>query len=374
VQEVKQATQLATAFLLAVAWLTGALRAQTTSASLTADRIPIQHGVTVVQAVRGESKVPNPQPAPSGIAVGDHETTLTLAAATSAGVAILFRSFIKDDRGNQRWLSISRYVPRDDLLNGRLQILGFHTDDAQVLPGATAIGPSVAFVRQLARDGRAGHVFRNYASMAEISGTLQRVSTVAFPVLVNGERVTVPALVARGEMGLSGIMRPTEWQFLDHPVHPITLKVSWGPRGASASAPAEWSRQVIRIDFKSSVAERLTTDCRARVPGIYFEFNSDQLNPASTPALETIAQVLRQNSNWTVEIEGHTDNVGGPAYNLDLSARRATSVKRTLVTDYSIAAARLSTRGFGLTRPIESNETVEGRAMNRRVEMVRACK
>jgi outer membrane protein OmpA-like peptidoglycan-associated protein len=174
-------------------------------------------------------------------------------------------------------------------------------------------------------------------------------------------------------------MRPWELHVLDHPVHPITLKVSYGSEAAPPSAPPEWTRQVVRIDFPepvstSSVAKQLTDDCRARVPGIYFEFDSDVLNPASAPALKAIAELLLQHPTWMVEIEGHTDNVGGARYNLDLSNRRAASVKRALVTNYSIAATHLTTRGFGLTRPVESNDTVEGRAVNRRVELVRPCK
>ena len=124
----------------------------------------------------------------------------------------------------------------------------------------------------------------------------------------------------------------------------------------------------------ASVGDQLAEDCRARVPGIYFEFDSDVLNPASAPALKNVAGLLQQHQDWNVEIEGHTDNVGGPRYNQDLSERRAASVKRALVSDYSIAPTRLTPRGFGLNRPIESNDTVEGRAMNRRVELVRPCK
>jgi outer membrane protein OmpA-like peptidoglycan-associated protein len=334
------------------------LHAQGPVAAFRADQIPMERGVTIVQAV-------------SDAKVGDYETTLRLGAATSEGVRIAFRG--KDDRGLERWYSITRQVRREDLLGGRMQILGFATRDAEVISGATAIGPSIEFMRQLVRDGRAHHLFRNYAAEADITGTLQRVSTVSFRVLVNGERVTVPAVLARGQMGSGGHVRPREWLFLDHPSHPITLKVSYGPPGAAEAVPAEWSRQVIRIDFASSVARQLADDCRARVPGIYFEFNSDLLNPASTPALEAIAQMLQRNAQWTVEIEGHTDNVGGANYNLDLSGRRAAAVKRALVTVYSIDAARMSTRGFGLTRPIESNEAVEGRAMNRRVELARKC-
>jgi outer membrane protein OmpA-like peptidoglycan-associated protein len=70
-------------------------------------------------------------------------------------------------------------------------------------------------------------------------------------------------------------------------------------------------------------------------------------------------------------VEGNTDNIGGDAYNLDLSKRRAAAVKEALVTQYHIAADRLSTNGFGASHPIETNDTLEGRARNRRVELTR---
>ena len=69
----------------------------------------------------------------------------------------------------------------------------------------------------------------------------------------------------------------------------------------------------------------------------------------------------------TVEIEGHTDNVGSEAYNLDLSKRRAESVKNYLVENLGIDPARLSAAGYGFSRPIADNNTREGRAQNRRV-------
>jgi outer membrane protein OmpA-like peptidoglycan-associated protein len=381
----KRATSSVNALVgLALAVLAGASGAPLDAqrpATFVADQIPMADGVTLVQAVSGDQKQ------------GDYEATLTVLPASANGVRIQSRAFVIGDNGVRQWLFITRRVQRDDLLNAPLQILGFDTKDSEVIRGATAIGPSLAVVRDLVRQGRASHVVRNYASRRDNTGTLERVETIAFPLLVNGERVTVAALVARGQLGIPSSMRPWELQILDHPVHPITLKVSYGAEGAAVGSPAEWSRQVVRIDFagapsagagggrasaaagaQARVAEQLTDDCRARVPGIYFEFDSDQLNPASEPALRGIADLMRKNAAWTVEIEGHTDNVGGPRYNLDLSNRRAASVKRALVDQHAIATARLSTRGFGLTRPVETNETVEGRAMNRRVELVRPCK
>jgi outer membrane protein OmpA-like peptidoglycan-associated protein len=70
-------------------------------------------------------------------------------------------------------------------------------------------------------------------------------------------------------------------------------------------------------------------------------------------------------------INGHTDNVGGDQSNLNLSRRRAAAVKDALVTRHGIAADRLTTAGMGRSQPKDTNETLEGRAQNRRVELVR---
>jgi outer membrane protein OmpA-like peptidoglycan-associated protein len=74
-----------------------------------------------------------------------------------------------------------------------------------------------------------------------------------------------------------------------------------------------------------------------------------------------------------VTIEGHTDSIGGPRYNQDLSERRAAALKGELVGRHKVAPVRLGTRGFGASRPLEPNTTLEGRARNRRVELVRPC-
>jgi outer membrane protein OmpA-like peptidoglycan-associated protein len=119
------------------------------------------------------------------------------------------------------------------------------------------------------------------------------------------------------------------------------------------------------------IAPALEKDKRVAVYGIYFDFASAKLKPESTPVLDEIADALNANPSWNLTIEGHTDNVGGADYNLDLSKRRAAAVQDALVTRYHISADRLSTAGFGFTRPKASNDTPEGRALNRRVELVR---
>ncbi|MGE5232067.1 MAG: OmpA family protein, partial [Deltaproteobacteria bacterium] len=125
---------------------------------------------------------------------------------------------------------------------------------------------------------------------------------------------------------------------------------------------------------EKTLEQELEKSCRAPVYGIYFESASAEVNAASRPTLQQIAAVLQRHADWKVTIEGHTDSIGGAASNLDLSNRRAAAVKTELASRFGITAARLATKGYGLTRPVETNATIEGRARNRRVELTRACK
>ena len=101
----------------------------------------------------------------------------------------------------------------------------------------------------------------------------------------------------------------------------------------------------------------------------HFAFDSARLTPEGERALEPAVQRLEQNPNLRVSANGHTDSIGSDAHNLRLSERRAQSVKDFLVKR-GIAASRIATRGFGKANPVASNATAEGRAENRRVELV----
>lgn len=101
---------------------------------------------------------------------------------------------------------------------------------------------------------------------------------------------------------------------------------------------------------------------------ILFEFGSNKIDPRSFPLLDEVAKVLVENPTvGPVLIEGHTDNVGSRAYNIDLSRRRAKAVEDYLVTK-GIAKERLRSDGFGFDRPIAPNDTPLNRARNRRTE------
>jgi OOP family OmpA-OmpF porin len=108
---------------------------------------------------------------------------------------------------------------------------------------------------------------------------------------------------------------------------------------------------------------------RARIviDGINFAFDSAQVLPESTPALESALALLKDNPDARVEVGGHTDNVGDARHNQRLSEQRAETVKRWLV-QHGIPSSRLTARGYGSTQPRASNDDEAGRAQNRRIE------
>jgi outer membrane protein OmpA-like peptidoglycan-associated protein len=109
---------------------------------------------------------------------------------------------------------------------------------------------------------------------------------------------------------------------------------------------------------------------RVAVYGIYFDTGKADLKPVSDPALAEIVKMLKADASLKVYVVGHTDNVGQFASNVKLSQDRAASVVNALVSKHGITAARLTPFGSGPTSPVASNKTDEGKAKNRRVELV----
>ena len=100
---------------------------------------------------------------------------------------------------------------------------------------------------------------------------------------------------------------------------------------------------------------------------VKFEFNKDVVLAVYSEELETIASAMRARDDIDLFLQGHTDSGGADGYNHSLSDRRAKAVKAKLSADYGIASERILAQGYGETRPIESNDTREGRQCNRRV-------
>jgi OmpA-OmpF porin, OOP family len=134
------------------------------------------------------------------------------------------------------------------------------------------------------------------------------------------------------------------------------LPASLGPIRIAESAP----------DF----SQTLVSSGRYVSHGILFDLNSDQIKPDSKPVLQQIADALTSQTSLKVLIEGHTDSTGDAVKNVDLSKRRAASVKEALVK-LGIGSERLTTDGHGGAKPASGNDTPKGRADNRRVEFVK---
>lgn len=105
---------------------------------------------------------------------------------------------------------------------------------------------------------------------------------------------------------------------------------------------------------------------------LYVNFDTDKatLRPDAAPTLAEVQKLLQQNPQLRLAVQGHTDNAGTPPHNQQLSEQRAQAVVASL-TQAGIAASRLQAAGFGQTKPLADNTTEEGRARNRRVELVK---
>lgn len=254
-------------------------------------------------------------------------------------------------------------------------------EDGEELPetvvGATEFSLSRQEFAELKATGATRHHYVQIGSADRLSWeavtTLRRESAGQARITVNGTPVDVPVIRASGETEI--------WAF------------GRRERGRVTAVVVDDERFPMLVDYVHTLGSNTTPRFRLYFPkvtypgadpegellrrgrlivhGIYFDFNSDRIRKESDPILKELGEALARHPDWTLSINGHTDNVGGDAYNLALSQRRAAAVRRALVERHGIAASRLTSSGSGAGSPIDTNDTPEGRARNRRVELVR---
>jgi len=351
--------------------LAGMIVGQTLGAQAT-PRIPLTRGLAFVQTLH--------------IPEGDRESLITVSDASAAGVKYMWRFLEVHVAGDSVRDTVRIEVNASDLALAPRWLDVNDPREAGVHPGYTSFSFSASTYRQLAAEGSARYQIRSLPRETAFTGvlnalgtdpanqivtwrgTLNRVASAEpFPILLNGRRIEVPALHSRGEFRTTGVAASWNLDFwvLADSAHPLLLKVSASDRVL----------QTVRVDLpdRVEVARELITMCRVELPGVYFAFNSAVLDPASDGTIETVARVFAEHPDWSATIEGHTDSIGTASSNQRLSERRADAVRHRLVSRYNVAAGRLRAVGYGLTRPREPNATLEGRARNRRVELVRPC-
>jgi outer membrane protein OmpA-like peptidoglycan-associated protein len=277
----------------------------------------------------------------------------------------------------------TRIVDASDLASSHRFMTYYHIGQKEHYPGATGFGASAEVLNELRAGKPTLFLFEanpdpimTFSTMSKDKSrligwngnpmnncTLHRVepTDLAMPMLVNGVRVELPVLHAM--CTLSGT-EEAHFFFLDQPSNPMMLDSFLDGDRA----------QMIKIDFpaqSSRMEQALAEKKPVQIYGIYFDFNSATIKPDSETVLKQISDILHKNPDWRVSVSGHTDNIGDSSSNQKLSERRAAAVKDALVSRYGITPDRLKTSGFGASKPIETNSTLEGRARNRRVELQR---
>jgi outer membrane protein OmpA-like peptidoglycan-associated protein len=284
----------------------------------------------------------------------------------------------------------SRTLCRNDLVAARIYITEHEPDFPNIFPGTTSFTMPLQLFRQVKSAGKIHWEYREYFGMGSPArfvpypwqGDLTRVESqdVPFPLILNDQQVQVPTIHLKGMFNFTGVSKlkkllpasfgdhqETEVYVTDNPDNPICLLYKQGDvfqvKIVKITVPIE--KPVPQLE------EQLAKQKKAIIYGIYFDFDKDTIKPESEPVLKEIVKAMTDNPDWKLRVDGHTDNIGGDAHNLDLSKRRAASVKTVLVERYHISADRLTTNGFGASSPIDRNDTLEGRARNRRVELSR---
>lgn len=120
----------------------------------------------------------------------------------------------------------------------------------------------------------------------------------------------------------------------------------------------------------AEIEQALARDGRIAIYGIYFDFDKAEIMPESQPQIEQLAALLKAKPDLSILVVGHTDAQGEFEYNMTLSQQRAQAIADALVSGFEIGASRITPAGAGMVAPAATNRTEEGRAQNRRVEIV----
>lgn len=380
-------------------------------------QIPLCPGLTIVTAVHQTH--------------GDYESIKTIESVGPKEVRLKYSAETPDSDdlspnfGQTVRTTVYRKLLSEDLESASLYLQVFVPHSDELIPGTTSLGTSTAVLRALKMTGegqlsfslapqvqplRADREIRPHAYDYFIAGKLKRMGSVKVPVIVNDRSVELTAVHARGEFG----GEPSEFLFLDDEKNPLTLKFRLGIDALKPMAPElaatcaqlrksqggrllGWAArecrekpgdrdmlQVIKIAHRCAgmpppgggggigdLEEALQKTGKADIYSIYFSFDSDAIREQSEPTLEKIGALMRKHPEWKLSIYGHTDNIASDKYNLDLSRRRAAAVVKALATRHGVDPGRLTFAGQGESAPKDTNDTIEGRAKNRRVELVR---
>jgi outer membrane protein OmpA-like peptidoglycan-associated protein len=355
--------------------------------------------------------------------------SLSTTAGQIVNTTIYRKVLVQDQRSSILYQQV--FAPDSDELIPGTTSLGTSTEVLRALKTKGEAALSISLVppgQPLKADRR----IRPHAYDFFMAGSLKRVGTMKVPVLVNERPVQLTAIHASGEfvgeqsefLFLDDEANPLTLKFrlgIDtlQAMVPELKETCASLLQAHANNPMAWAMfardcrekpgdrdvlQVVKITYRCAggmpapadgqgppvagefpgidgnaaggdglgeLEQALQKTGKVDIYSIYFSFNSDVIREESEPTLKMVADLMRKHPDWKLAINGHTDSIASDKYNLELSRRRSAAVVKALTTRQGIAAARLTSGGSGEAAPIETNDTLEGRAKNRRVELMR---
>jgi len=293
----------------------------------------------------------------------DAESTMVITAVTPTAMDIAYSS--------SRGMVANRAVRMEDREDARVLVLGFSNKMPVDIPGTTLTGISSVQLTELRSNGQTAMGLVYDSSMDEMNGQLTLVNAeMKMPVLIENQVVNVRAIHAQGVLEKGGRQATGEFYFLDSQQNPLMLQYSIKFNWEDQPRTEKIVHVTAGRSELSKMEQALKTIKAYDVYGIHFGFDKANILPTSRGLVDEIATTLKNNPLWRLRIVGHTDSIGQPAYNMTLSEERAQSVKADIVRR-GISADRLETAGAGQTEPKADNDTLQGRAINRRVELRR---
>lgn len=271
-----------------------------------------------------------------------------------------------------RGTTAKRRVFTVDRRTSRNYLIGFDPRVSFIVPGTTSLGISATALDELRRSGRTAISLTYDTRLSTIGGSLSLVQrNFKMPVLIESTVVEIPAIRARGEFRSGSRTGFGDFYFSDNVNQPVLIQYdinfSWERRPRTV--------RTVRVSAgrsqQAAMQQTLKTYRKLNLYGIKFDFDKATIRSDAASLISDIATTLELNPNWTLSIRGHTDSIGGVGYNFKLSERRAKAVTASLIRNYGIQPARLRAVGLGPSEPLAANDSLHGRALNRRVELLR---
>jgi outer membrane protein OmpA-like peptidoglycan-associated protein len=275
------------------------------------------------------------------------------------------------DYSSSRGVAVRRELLVTDRQVASSYVLGYEAGMPTLIPGTTSLGISARVLSDLRSDGRARLTLVYSPQLATIECNLTRVSgSVMMRLIVEDRIVKIQSLHAQAQCGEGARTASGDFYFADDLNQPLliesVLNFSWEKRPRTERI----TRVIDGLGLHPDMEQSLKTIGKYDAYGLRFDFDSAVLRPESVRLVKEIAQMLSANADWRIQIVGHTDSTGGPEYNIGLSDKRADAVRLALV-EHGVEAGRLRSEGRGETQSKADNDTLAGRAINRRVEFRR---